>query len=176
MIHLLTSLILALASRHAPVLEADEYRLQRIATEQWAVAGDVQAFCGDAAREATGLALAAIAEHESGWSEEVEDCRRRGGNAISLYQLEGPAALDGHRQQDVCADHELSARLAVQVLARGKGRSDIRELFGSYASGGAHPRCKAGDEMASLWMSLAHRAGVSVRYQAGCLTATRRTR
>ena len=174
MILLLTSLVLALASRHAPVLEADEYRLQAVAGEIWEVAGDVRAFCGDASREATGLALAAISEHESGWSEEVQDCRRTGGQAISLYQLEYPA-WSVHRRQDVCADNELAARLAATTLARGKGRSDVRELFGQYASGGA-PRNKAGDEIAGIFASLCLRAGITVRYKDGCLTATRRTR
>jgi protein tyrosine phosphatase (PTP) superfamily phosphohydrolase (DUF442 family) len=172
---ILPALILALASRHTPVLEADEYRLQAVAQEIWEAAGEVQAFCGTAAREATSLALASIAEHESGWDERVQDCRRTGGQAISLYQLEQPAWA-GHRRADICADNELAARLAATALARGKGRADVRELFGSYASGGTPPRNRAGDEIASLYASLSARAGVVTRYKDGCLTAERRTR
>lgn len=80
--------------------------------------------------------LLAIAEHESGFLDDVVRCRRRGdgGLAHGAYQLH-PEAFGGHKRAEVCENDELQARLALAVLRIAEGKGGLKRAVEIYASG-----------------------------------------
>ncbi|HEY5962159.1 MAG TPA: hypothetical protein VIV60_36635 [Polyangiaceae bacterium] len=171
----LAQIILALALAHG---HTDHARLAAVADDIAVVSRTHPVLCGDARVDGTALLLAAVAEHESGWHPGVQDgsrcmpgsiwCDR--GQAISLYQLRSPAWLTYSRER-INADHRLSAELAARVLMRYRKRATVRELFVGYATGGRVRQCKAADEIAAIFETLARKSGIRVSFERGCLTA-----
>lgn len=153
----------------------DTARLDAVAREVWQAAGERPAYCGegDAAQYATALALTGIAVHESALDKRVQDCTWWKGNpAVSLFQLQGPVALDGHSKRAVCADNMLASRLAAKALARMKGCGDLGCQSRGYASGDTKVKSKAAREIADLIATLQWRERIFVSYRNGCLHAS----
>jgi hypothetical protein len=94
-------------------------------------------FDGPAAKEASAIALVAIARNESDFDQAVRDCRRKGdgGRSISTFQLiNGPGRMK-YSEKDICSDDALAARLGLNVLTWYKGVWEIKSLFQGYATG-----------------------------------------
>lgn len=154
----------------------DRDRLHQVAADIWAASGERPAYCGDdtdVAQYATALALVGIAVHESAFDKRVQDCSWWAGNpAVSLFQLQGPVALDGHSKRAVCASNVLASRLAAKALARGKGCGDQLTAVQGYASGDTKVKSKAAREIADLIATLQWRERIFVAYRNSCLTAS----
>lgn len=154
----LVELVLA-AILSVPRADADRARLS-------AVANDVATVATEApfgSKEATALALVAIAQHESGFAADVQTCRRNGdgGRSVSLWQLQGPWAWDGHTRAEVCASPELAATLALGVLSRHARCGTYGGMFRGYASGSCATKSDAGEALCRSWVRLLGRAGYS---------------
>jgi hypothetical protein len=126
-------------------LEEAEQRYGSIAEDLAAVVMDedeAPLFHGPAAREATGLLLATIAWHESGFRKDVDACRgtlSRGddGRSIGLLQVTAGPNYEGHTAKEICGDRRLALRLGLHVLRRAKETcsGSPRTWLQSYASG-----------------------------------------
>lgn len=170
----LTVIIAHLAAAHG---HHDSARLEAVARDVWAAAGERPAYCGDpeqdVAQYATALALVGIATNESGWHKGVQDCSYWPTNpAVSLFQLQGHVALDGHSKRAICADNTLASRLAAKAFARCKGCGDVLTQAQGYASGDTRVRSRAAREIAALIATLQWRERIFVAYRNSCLTAS----
>lgn len=109
-------------------LEDAQQRYDSIAADIAAVLSDeneVPLFEGPAAREATGLLLATIAWHESGYRKDVDTCKgalSRGdhGRSVGLLQVMRGPNYEGHTAKEICSDRRLAIRLGLHVLRRAK--------------------------------------------------------
>lgn len=101
------------------------------------------------------MALVAIAQHESGFASDVETCKRTGdgGRSVSLFQLQGPWAWDGHTRAEVCSSVTLAASLALSVLSR-HSKCTPRGIFMAYASGDCARKSDAGEALYQSWVRL----------------------
>ena len=82
-------------------------------------------FTGPAGREATGLLLATIAWHESGFRKDVDTCtgalsRGDNGRSVGLLQVMRGPNYEGHTAKEICGDRRLAIRLGLHVLNRAK--------------------------------------------------------
>ena len=170
--------LLSVARAPAVDVGAERPRLEALATDVAGAADDVRGapFAGPAAREAAGLALVAIALHESAFRADVQDCRRRGdptkrrpeGRSITLWQLLGPWAFGGHMSAELCASPRLAGAQALRVLARHAIRcssSPWLATFRGYAAGSCgretwHRGREQGRVRCETWARLAARAGL----------------
>jgi hypothetical protein len=139
-------LILAEVMRlaHAPAVDvqAETGRLESIA----------QAISDAAPDLPNALALLAIAKHESDFAADVQFCRRNGGRAVTLFQLEtwGP-----YTRGDLCTSVWRSAVQAQTVLDMHR-RGTWARTFAGYAGGegtASHAICRS-------WANLMHRQGL----------------
>jgi hypothetical protein len=128
-------------------------------------------FGGPAAKEASDVALLAIAYHESGLRLEVQDCsycdknKERGacdhGRSLTMYQVMRGRAWGGHTREELCTDNQLASRLALGVLTRAS-RGGPQAMFQAYAGCSAR-NCKAGRELQDQFRALATRAKLAPR-------------
>jgi hypothetical protein len=126
-------------------LEEAERRYGSIAEDMAAVVSDEQEaplFTGPAAREVTGLLLATIAWHESGFRKDVDACKGTmakgdNGRSIGLLQVMRGPNYEGHTSKEICGDRRLALRLGLHVLRRAKETctGGPRTWLQSYASG-----------------------------------------
>jgi hypothetical protein len=139
----------------------DEWsRLFDVATDIADVVEEEGPLCdGPAADECSALALVAIADHESNFMSEVQDCRRTGdaGRSISLYQLQR-WGWGGHDRAELCDSHRLSAELAYRFLRRGALDNAMRIYAG---------RERTGRELYEGFEKAAKKAGLRVETRAG---------
>jgi len=171
-VEVLFAVILMLAGAHGKAPE-DQMRLHQVAADTWAEVESTPVeslpFVGEAAREATALALVAAADHESGYWSKVQDCSAcfRGsqycdkGLSITLYQLrEGSGAWGKHTREELCADNRLATQQALKHLLRTRRAGTTLSLMRGYARGG---RRQAGPEMDALFWTAARKAGVTIK-------------
>lgn len=94
-------------------------------------------FEGPAAKTASAIALATIAQHESSYREAVRSCRVRGdgGQSISLFQLYRGRSWFGHSSTEICEDPVLAGKLALNVLDWYSTSRSLTSLFQGYTSG-----------------------------------------
>ena len=95
-------------------------------------------FEGEAAQEATVLALVAISAHESHFRDDIRQCKVRGdhGASVSMYQLHSGVIWRGNSLKDICNNEVLAGKLAVRALVDAKSRlKTIRSMFRGYATG-----------------------------------------
>jgi hypothetical protein len=120
-------------------------------------------FRGPWARQATALALVAIAWHESGFAADVADCRRLGAfePSISAFQLHGPWAWGPYTKAQICRSPRRAAERALFVLAHHgvRCRTPAR-WFSGYASGNCGRDVAAGRRQCAIWERLARGAGL----------------
>lgn len=124
-------------------------------------------FTGDERELTAGLALVAIGNHESGFRDDIVQCRWKGdsGKSISAWQLWGPWAWFGHTHDEVCGSTRLAAALALRVLdvhAQQCKRSAWRGVFNGYASGDCSKASKAATDMCNDWSRLLADVGLVV--------------
>lgn len=62
--------------------------------------------------------LAAVAVHESGLQESVENCTRSGdgGKSVGLGQVMRGQNWEGHTRKEICSDRKLQLKLALHVI------------------------------------------------------------
>lgn len=97
-------------------------------------------FDGPAAKEASAIALVAIARNESDFNQKVRDCRVKGdnGRSISVFQLiNGPGRMK-HTEKEICEDDTLAARLSLNVLTWYRYTGSSKSLFQGYGTGYAN--------------------------------------
>lgn len=167
--------ILSLARAPAVDVIAERPRLERIAADvarvvvhhdeiaAWISGDPPLPFAGSAAREASALALVAIAHHESGFRAEVEDCRIVGTDhpSVTAFQLWGPFARGGHSRRALCTSPALAAERALWTLAHQAARvRSPAAAFRGYASGSGAIRSRAATRQCALWERLARVAGL----------------
>lgn len=120
-------------------------------------------FRGSGARQASALALVAIAFHESAFRADVADCRRLGTfePSITMFQLHGSFARGPHSKTDLCASVRLAADRALFVLAhQGHRCATPRQWHSGYASGNCARDVAAGRRQCAIWERLARDAGL----------------
>ncbi len=128
-----------------PLAEA-ERRYDSIADDIAAILSDDSEpllFTGPAGREATGLLLATIAWHESGFRKDVDTCtgalsRGDNGRSVGLLQVMRGPNYEGHTAKEICSDRQLAIRLGLHVLHRAKNacnRMSPRGWVQSYTAG-----------------------------------------
>ena len=156
----------------APAQDAE--RLAFVAQAMHAVSDSHEVFCGPRAHEANALALAVIASHESGYSEDVQACERTGdgGASISLWQLHrGTGWTTKAERLQICEDTELAAWLALEHLARFRRAGTVRGMFAGYHMGDYRARSEASDSMSVAFGWHAGRLGMTIRAVGPCLEA-----
>lgn len=109
-------------------------------------------------KEATALALAAIAKHESGVQRAVAVCKILGDDGdrvptVSMFQLKKGKAWWGYTQPELCDINQVAAAdAALKTLALHKrGAWSIDFLFRGYASGNGGVQSRAAREISSIW-------------------------
>lgn len=168
--------ILSLAAPPAVDVDAERPRLEALAVAIAAAVDERDAlatwlhgsvtplpFRGQAAREATALALVAIAYHESAFAADVADCRRVGAfePSITAFQLHGPFARGPYSRLEVCSAPRLAAERALFVLAHQGARcATPARWFSGYASGNCGRDVAAGRRQCAIWERLAQDAGL----------------
>lgn len=164
----------ALLSLHQPA-EADRARIEELgaaiasAVEERAIVADWLApeaplpFSGPRALEATILALAAIAWHESHFDERVIACRRNGDHGLSItaFQLMRGHGWGPYTRRELCYSQRLAAIRALDVLIHNGGRARTAAgVFANY-SGNDGRESKASREICELWERLSRQAGIA---------------
>lgn len=172
-----TILLAAILTLARPAgLDTPEHRpwFERIAAdvELAATLHDGAPFRGAARRESLGLALVALAWHESAFRPAVASCRITGdrtrwqksheGRSITLWQLMRGPSWDGHERQELCESQPLAAYLAVKVLIRYEqpARWNWGALFRGYASGSAGVDSSSARKCCATRERLATQAGL----------------
>lgn len=159
------------------VTDDDRMRLHGVAQDIWAAADaipvDRQPFQGEAAKEASAVALTTIAFHESGFWQKVQDCSIcypgsawcDRGRSVSLFQLrEGSSSWGSYTRKDLCTDNSKAAERAMAVLARHRRAGVPVTLFDAYARGGAGiSPGRAAVEMSRIFDTFAPKAGLRVK-------------
>lgn len=164
--------MLSLVSKNGtlPMDPDDSSRIYGVLQDQVEAAEQRPIFEGEASVEATALALAAIAYHESGMKAGVQDCSLchpgsqwcDAGRSITAYQLH-IGSWGSHTRQELCEDNALATARALKILARYRtaGRSDL--MFCGYAMGGIRPQCnRASVEIDRIFQRLVQQSGVVV--------------
>ena len=169
-VNALAVLILGILTRNSPSTEATQNRAERLASQIWDVVTQSPElpFDGDGAREATAAMLLAIAHHESGLREDIEDCSRCDGRdatcdrgkSIGMYQLHQGAAWFGHPRASICADNELATALALKVLLANRRGGHALAIFNGYASGNMANRGAAAARISRLFGMHSRKLGV----------------
>jgi len=123
-------------------------------------------FTGEAAREASALALVAIARTESDhFRLRVLDCDESadGGRTFTAFGLMRGMAWYGASKEDLCPTGPLAAFNALKVLRHHAGRCKERPLawwFG-YSSGDCGKRSDVGGLQCRGWVRLTRQAGMT---------------
>jgi hypothetical protein len=162
-----------------PTAQRDINRLSTVAADI-ALAVDMAPslpFSGPAAREATALALVAIAGHESGFQARYATCASTGdrlahhgpaeGRSISLWQLMRGWAWGEYSRAEICPEtptdsRPLAAWLALRVLRlHGARCRRVQSWFNGYAAGDCSVRSAAATRQCASWERLMRRAGLA---------------
>jgi hypothetical protein len=108
-----------------------------ISTTVEMAAEDQLPFVGPAAREASAIALATVARHESEFNEEIRQCRKKGdgGRSITIFQLYKGVAWDGRSEREICSEPTLAGMLALRSLKMFAHAPTPLGMFRGYASG-----------------------------------------
>jgi hypothetical protein len=170
---LFTMMMALYTARGFPYPELHQGRLERVAKDFVAESQARPLFVGEAATEATALALYAVAAHESGFWEQVQDCSAcyigsqwcDQGKSVSMFQLQGPMAWGGYTREELCTDNAKATHRGRVLLGRHKKSSSPIGLFIGYG------KRKAGAEMHEIFASACRKAGVAVRLVDGKMTA-----
>lgn len=141
---LILSVMLAITpSKLRPTTDSDRMETYKAIAQGISAAVDtpisVLPFDGPAAKEASALALAVIAFNESGYRQEVRDCRVKGDNerSATVFQLiRGPGRLT-YTEKEICSDDALAARLSLNVLTWYMYTGTVKSIFQGYATGNA---------------------------------------
>lgn len=127
----------------APDPEAERARVTTIATDI-AKASQRPLFGGPRGIDATALALLTIAQTESGFWANVQDCTLcypgsawcDQGRSVTIYQLQGPMAWGGYTREQLCTSNSLATERAHAVLYRFRKVRTSLTLFDVYGRGG----------------------------------------
>lgn len=113
-------------------------------------------FSGPAAKEASALALAAVARNESGYREDVRKCTVKGdaGRSVSAFQLYRGTSRRGYSEAAICADDALAARLSLGVLSWYRTVPTVTNMFQGYASGNSTFRSRGSSNQAYMFSQL----------------------
>lgn len=166
----LLTLVLSLLKQPVATPPACEGRACAITKDIIAAVDDAPGlpFDGPAAERASDVLLLAVAFHESGLREDVQDCtycdRVRGscdvGRSMSMYQLMRGYSWMGHTKEQLCTDNRLASRLALRVLTR-FSKGGPQAMFRAYAGCSAlRPACRGAAGLQAQFATLAMRAGV----------------
>ena len=122
-------------------------------------------FTGPAAKEASGIALVAIAWHESNFRQVVRDCRMTGdhGASISSFQLMKGTSWFHYSKDEICTNPQLAATLALRVLNWYDRSVSTKSLFQGYATGSWAVQATAADEIRKLFEEALASQGIKVR-------------
>ncbi|MFA4971582.1 MAG: hypothetical protein WC683_03135 [bacterium] len=153
-------------------LPEDQVRLHQVAFDQWEAvdAAPQTPVRGEAGREASALALAAVSGHESGFWSKVQDCSAcfvgsqycDRGMSISLFQLRtGSGAFGDYTREQLCESNALATERALVLLNRHRRAHTTLALFKGYARGG---RSGAAEEMDAMYATALRKAGIVVTY------------
>ena len=175
----LFGIILGFAA-HRGAAPEDQMRLNMVAQNMWDAAqeSETKPFAGEAASEATALALASVAGHESGFWSKVQDCSIcypgspfcDKGRSISLYQFHvGSGAWRGYTRQEICGSNVIATGLALRILNRHAKANHPLGLFRGYARGG---RAQAAWEMHQMFAYATRKADIVVSYRDGHMQAS----
>jgi hypothetical protein len=135
----MTNLVATLAAvLHATVPSVSVDRVNAIAEDMVSVV-EAEHTSDKRLDSASSLAmLAAVAIHESGLRESVENCKAAGdgGKSIGLGQVMRGPNWEGHTRQEICSSRKLQLQLALHTIDRcnTKGRS-MESVFRCYTSG-----------------------------------------
>lgn len=128
-------------------------------------------FDGPAAKEASAIALLAVAHHESGLRANIQDCSLcdaaltdgsgwcDGGRSISMYQLMVGRAWAGHTREEICTDNRLATKLALRWLTHFSRNATPATMFRTYAGCKARS-CPAADRINAGFEPLARKVGI----------------
>jgi hypothetical protein len=175
-VQILFTMIVALhGARGLPNPQAHEDRLQGVALDMYGEGQARPIFVGEAAPEATALALYAVAAHESGFWSKVQDCSAcyigsrwcDQGRSVSLYQLQGPASWGPYSREELCSDNANATRRARAVLARHRKAGSSLGLFIGYSR-----TRQVGEEMNQIFAAACRKAGVVISHKEGHLRAS----
>lgn len=118
-------------------------------------------FTGLRAREATVLALAAIAKGESDLAADVADCRR-GGPAWTTFQIEPPWGFGQYTKAKLCSSQSRAADRALWVLSFHADRCGTpAAAFRGYSSGDCSKPSRAAAAHCRRWERLSLAAGLT---------------
>lgn len=160
MTNLAATLAIAL---HAIVPSVSEDRTNAIAEDMVRV---VEAEASDKRLDLTDSVamLAAVAIHESGLRESVENCRNAGdgGKSIGLGQVMRGPNWEGHTRAEICGSRKLQLQLALHTIGRCnvKGRSK-EAIFRCYTSGSAGVDSAAARSEYKLYLNVRDRVRAS---------------
>lgn len=137
-------------------VERDPGKLSQIAANIAASVEEspVLPFDGEAASEATVLALVAISAHESQFRDDIRQCRVRGdhGASVSMYQLHSGVIWRGNSLKDICNNEVLAGKLAIRALVDAKQRiKTLRSMFRGYATGNPTKPAASADAQHGLY-------------------------
>lgn len=179
------SIILSVASAPfgSPPADAaeDQERLHNVAKDIALVSEKDPVFLGPEAAKATALALLTIAQMESGFWHNVQDCSLcyRGsdwcdqGKSITLFQLQGKAAWGPFTREQLCSSNEIATQRAHAVLSRFRRLSTPLAMFAAYGRGGDldFPPSKTARKKDRVFRGHLSRQGVWVGWKNGGLWA-----
>jgi hypothetical protein len=161
-------------ARGFPHPELHQERLEQVARDFVVESQARPLFVGEAAIEATALALYAVAAHESGFWERVQDCSAcyigsqwcDQGKSVSMFQLQGPNAWGGFTREELCSDNAKATHRGRVLLGRHKKSGSPIGLFVGYG------KRKAGVEMHEIFAAACRKAGVVMKLVNGKMTAS----
>lgn len=170
-----TMMMAIYSSRGLPNPESHQDRLYGVAEDFIAVGQAEPIFAGEAAPEATALALYAVTAHESGFHEGVQDCSAcwiggplcDHGKSITLFQLQGPLSWGPYTRQQLCSDNARATERGRFVLSKYQRAGTTHGLFAGYAQSKA-----LGAEMNWLFLHACRKAGIVVQFRGGALSAS----
>jgi hypothetical protein len=151
--------ILQLTHRHREPIDPD--RAERLAGEIAKVVRE-QRPLASLTREQTVLVVAAVAEHESGFDEAIENCEpsklghQDHGNSVGLMQLYRGPSWGNYEKMDICGDSLVQFRLGLKRLRASQVCGwTLDKILNEYAVGHCGVRVAAAQEVLDLYGSLA---------------------
>lgn len=168
---ILFGVILMFASAHGQSSD-DQMRLRAVAQDYWEAveAAPRTPIHGEAGKEASALALVALAAHESHFWSKVQDCSAcvMGGEfcdhglSVTAFQLrEGSGAWGVYTREQLCESNVLATERALILLNRHRKAGSTLGLFKGYAHGG---RRQAAKEMDEMYAYAIRKAGIIVKF------------
>lgn len=170
---IVASMLTLTPEQYRPAEKSERMRIYRD------IAGDIEAavdnpltrlpFDGPKAREASEDALVAIAANESSFSRNVRDCLIKGdkGKSVSVFQLHVGPGRKGHSEKEICEDHVLAAKLALEILNWYPWVWKTEQLFNGYATGRYDVSSSGGNRQHYLFRQLIKAHGIKVSWKKG---------